>query len=85
MASSDHKPILITYKDGVEIPEVNTSPRWRLNKADWEKFKMQVEDKVPNDYKEMDIEKHEEKTREIIIEAANRHIGKKKITTENKA
>ena len=46
---------------------------------------MQVEDKVPNDYKEMDIEKHEEKTREIIIEAANRHIGKKKITTENKA
>lgn len=87
MASSDHKPILITYKGEGEIPTVNTTPRykWKLDKADWGKFTAQVEDKIPNEYEHQAIEEHEKKIREIIIDAANRHIGKKKITTKNKA
>ena len=36
---ADHKPILITYEDDMEIPVVNTKPKykWKLSKADWAK------------------------------------------------
>ena len=35
---SDHKPILITYREGFEIPKVKNTTRykWKLAKGDWE-------------------------------------------------
>ena len=45
VTGSDHKPILIVYKDRFETPEVNNTARykWRLTKGNWEKFTYQIE------------------------------------------
>ena len=52
ITGSDHKPILITYKDEFDTPEVNNTTRykWKLAKGDWEKFTEQVERDLPTDY-----------------------------------
>ena len=88
MASSDHKPILITYNDEVDIPIiVNDKPRykWRLEKAKWGQFYEQIEEKLPVEFEDLEVEIHEEKIRSTIIEAAEQHIGKKNITNKNEA
>ena len=83
--SSDHRPIVITYTD--YIPSVNNKPtfKWKLKDADWEKFREEVENNIPVNYKKKNINKIEKLLRKNIIKAANKHIRKKKITDDTKS
>ena len=82
--SSDHRPIIVTYRDS--IPQVNNRPayKWRLKKADWDKFRDEVEDNIPMRYEKKNINKTEKLLRKAIIKAANKHIRKKKVTESTK-
>ena len=83
---SDHKPILITYRDRFEIPEVNNTTRykWRLTKGDWNKYTDQIEKEMPEDYDGWSIQKLEKTFRETILSAARKHIKKKKINAKTR-
>ena len=74
--SSDHRPIK-TYRD--HFPKVNYKPsfKWRLKKADWTKFREDVDSEIPVRYKKKNINKVEKLLRKAILKSANRHIGKK--------
>ena len=77
---SDHKPIIITYRD--QFPTINNKPtyKWNLKKADWEKFAAMVEENIPRHYAAKNLNKVETLLRKSIVKAANKHIKKKKIT-----
>ena len=81
---SDHSPIVITYRD--HIPTVNNKPtfKWKLKEADWTSYKREVERNIPRHYKRKNLRKIEERLRKTILKAANKHIGKKKVTDDNK-
>ena len=90
---SDHKPILITYKDGFEITKVNNKPRfkWRLTKGDWEKFTKEIEDEMPEcpellrtELGEYNTNAIEKKFSDTVIRAAKKHIKKKKINARTR-
>ena len=82
--SSDHRPIIITYRD--HFPKVNYKPtyKWKLKKADWTKFREDVDNEIPVRYKKKNINKVEKLLRKAILKSANRHIGKKKVTGSTK-
>ena len=80
---SDHVPIIITYQ--YHIPTVNNRPtyKWRLKDADWDSYRREVERSIPLHYKRKNINKVEKRLRKVN-QAANKHIGKKKVTDDNK-
>ena len=83
---SDHIPILITYQD--HIPKVNSKPtfKWKLKDANWTSFSAEVDSHIPSNYAiKTNVNKLEKKLRKIILKAAGRHIGKKKITENTKS
>ena len=85
---SDHKPILITYEVQSKIPPVNDTPKykWRLKEARWPEFREEVEKNIPTYYHRKKTTLKLEKTlRKIIIKAANKHIGKKKVNNKSRA
>ena len=85
---SDHKPILITYEVQSKIPPVNDTPKykWRLKEARWPEFREEVEKNIPAYYHRTKTTQKLEKTlRKIIIAAANKHIGKKKVNNKSRA
>ena len=86
ITGSDHKPILITYKDEFDTPEVNNTTRykWKLAKGDWEKFTEQVERELPTDYSGKSIQQLEETFRKTVLDAAKKHIKKKKINAKTR-
>ena len=81
---SDHKPIIITYED--EMTKVNSKPRykWKMSEADWEKYKKDIEDLIPNNYQRANINRLEKKLRKTIIKSANKNVGKKKVSYQAK-
>ena len=82
--SSDHHPIIITYRDN--IPRVNDKPayKWKLKEANWDSYRKEIEKSIPLHYGRKNINKVEKKLRKIIIKSANKHITKKKVTVNNK-
>ena len=85
-SGSDHIPILITYHDS--IPRVNNKPsfKWKLKSANWTGFRAEIERNIPDNYeRRMNVNKLEKKPRKIILKAAGKHIGKKKITENTKS
>ena len=85
VSGSDHTPILITYDNGFEIPEVNSTTRfkWRLTKGDWSKFKEQVEKDIPTEYNNWTVKRLERRLTDTIICAAKKYIKKKKINAKS--
>jgi hypothetical protein len=83
---SNHKPLLITYEDDINIQKVNNQAKykWKLNKADWEKYTQEIEDKLPEQYKKKNINKLEKILRKAITKAAQKHIGVKKVDNRSK-
>jgi hypothetical protein len=79
---SDHKPIIVTY-EGNAIPKVNNTVKykWRMEGAE---FAEEIEDHIPSKYLGKNINKLEKKMRKTITEAANKHVGKKKISQTTK-
>ena len=51
-----------------------------MSKADWTKFREDVDNEIPVRYRKKNINKVEKLLRKAILKSANRHIGKKKIT-----
>ena len=82
---SDHNPILVTYDDSFAIPKINTKPRykWKLKGADWEKFTASTERGAVN-IVDGSVSEMEDQVQKCITEAANKHVGKKKVTTNTK-
>ena len=82
--NSDHHPIMITFKD--HIPRVNDRPtyKWKLKDADWASYRIDVERNIPRNYRWKNINKIEKRLRKTIAKAANKHVGKKKVTENNK-
>ena len=83
---SDHKPILITYKEGFEIPKVNDKIRykWKLGKGNWEKFRQRIEKEIPSSYEDKNVNQLEKVLRDTILRSAKKHIGKKKINNQTR-
>ena len=81
---SDHRPIIITLEG--KISRVNDKPnyRWKLSKADWESFAQDVDNNLPTNYQKKNINKLEKILRKNILKAANKHVGKKKSSPQNK-
>ena len=81
---SDHMPIMITYRD--HIPWVNSKPsyKWKLKDADWASYREEIERNIPRNYKKRNVNKVEKLFRRVILKAANKHIGKKKVTDNSK-
>ena len=82
---SDHKPIIITYEDQMMKIKTKTKYKWKISEADWEKFTEEIEQKIPQNFKRMSVNKLEKKLRKTILKSAKDHIGKKKITQHTKA
>ena len=82
---SDHKPIIITYEDQMMKIKTRTKYKWKISEADWEKFTNEIEQKIPQNFKRMSVNKLEKKLRKTILKSAKDHIGKKKITQHTKA
>jgi len=70
--SSDHRPIIITYRD--HFPKVNNKPtfKWKLKEADWTKFREEVENKIPARHQKKNINKVEKLLRKAFLKAANK-------------
>ena len=68
------------------MPKVNNNPkyRWKLAKADWSKFAEEVDKNLPKRYHNKNINKLEKILRKNIVKAANKHVGKKKCSPQNK-
>ena len=82
---SDHKPIIITYEDQMMKIKTRTKYKWKISEADWEKFTNEIEQKIPQNFQRMSVNKLEKKLRKTIWKSAKDHIGKKKITQHTKA
>ena len=85
LGGSDHKPILVTRR-AEHMKQVNTKPlyKWNLDKADYNKYREQVEDNIPENYERKGLKKLEKILRKSITKAANTHIGKKEIRPDSK-
>ena len=81
---SDHLPIIITYD--TSLPKVNTKSvyKWKLEDADWRAFTSEVERNLPKIYPTCGVNKLEKKFSKIVINAANRCVGTKKIRPDAK-
>ena len=55
-----------------------------MSKADWEKYKNDIEDLIPNNYQRANINRLEKKLRKAIIKSANKNVGKKKVSYQAK-
>jgi hypothetical protein len=78
--------MIITYD--AALPKIKPAPRykWKLEDANWEKFTCKVEESIsaPEEYSEMSTNELEEELRRVIMEAANQHVGHKKIKPDDK-
>ena len=81
---SDHLPIIIEYED--RMPTVNDKPKykWKLKEANWSKFAEEIDKNLPTRYQGKNLNKLEKRLRKSILKAANKHVGKKKVTPSNR-
>ena len=81
---SDHLPIVVTYRD--HIPRINSKPsyKWKLRDADWKSYREEVDKNIPRNYERKNINKIARILTRIIRTAANKHVGKKKVTDNSK-
>lgn len=81
---SDHKPVIVTYED--DVPEVNNKPRfkWKLSEAKWEDYRREIEESIPTNYRKTKANKLEKRFRKLVLAAARKHVGKKKVTDKAK-
>ena len=78
LGASDHFPILITKAaEGMSKVNDKVKHRWNLQKANWDEFRKQVEEELPNNYGKKKVKKLEKILRKTIVKAANKHIGTK--------
>ena len=75
---SDHKPIMITYEDHMMKIKTKTKYKWRISEAYWEKFTDEIEQKIPQNFKRMSVNKLDRKLRKTILKSAKDQIGKKR-------
>ena len=75
---SDHKPIMITYREMNSIPTVESKPsyKWKFSDADWMTYTKEIEDAIPTNCSRKQARKLEKKIRKIMIAASNKHVGK---------
>ena len=83
---SDHLPIVMLYEEPTGIPTVESKVqyRWKLKDAKWSKFTEEIERKVPANYRKKSARRLEKMFRKIVIGAANKHIGKKRVDNRTK-
>ena len=81
---SDHQPIIITYEN--RIPTVNNKAKykWRMREANWSKFAEEIDKNLPTRYQGKNLNKIEKRLRRTILKSAKKHIGKKKVTQQNR-
>ena len=79
--SSDHKPIIATYRELKSIPTIQSRPsfKWRFKDANWPEYGNQVEDEIPDYRKKKNPKKLMKKLEKIIKKAALKHVTKKKV------
>ena len=80
---SDHKPIIITYEDQMTKIETKTKYKWKISKADWEKFTDLIEQKIPQNFKRMSVEQAGE-TEEKYIEISQRSHREERVHSTHK-
>ena len=80
--SSDHLPIVIKIKDKRQIREKIKLRKWNYGKADWEKFRTELNNHVREPFGKMSMEI--ERLNKTIIEAAKKHIPTKQCYRDSK-
>ena len=81
LGGSDHKPILITREaEGVQNVNNQYTYKWDLKGAKFDAFRTEVEEKLPVEYENKQVHKLEKILRKVITNAANNHIGTKRIS-----
>ena len=82
---SDHKPMIITYEDELNIPVTKNIPKykWRLRDANWAKYQQETEKEVKY-IEDGSPEEMETDLREMMFQTAEKHLGKRKITNKTK-
>ena len=75
---SDHYPILLTIQTKEIVPVTVPTPRWCLQKADWETFKTKLTELCTSTIIDGTIEEHAKWLTDILIQAAEYSIPKTK-------
>lgn len=70
---SDHFPIVLEFPGHQTF---NEPQKWKINQADWGKFFINCNFENESDWKELEINDHEEMIRNAILEAADKSIPK---------
>ena len=79
LSNSDHIPIIIMVRGSVKLqPVLPRKARWKSKGADWPKWQAAVEDAVSSLRYTRNVKARAERFNRILIDAANRHIGKTK-------
>ena len=78
LGASDHNPIMITrVAEGINTVNDKPRVRWDLKNANYEEFRNQVENELPEGYEGKSIHKLEKILRKAVNKAAEENIGKK--------
>ena len=79
LASSDHSPIIISYRGTVKLqPVIPREARWRTNGVDWTKFQDALEKEASNFKSTRNIKQRMERFTTALTKVAKIHIGKTK-------
>ena len=81
---SDHLPILISLQMDLTINPIPHLTSFNLKKANWDRYRKEIEDKLSKRRLPTNCQKEEKILRTIILKAASRHIpsGRHRINIE---
>jgi hypothetical protein len=80
---SDHYPILLSPIKDIALREIKESYTWNWKKADWESFASQVTRNI-SQVEEGSVKCMEADIRSVIIKAAYKYVGLKRLRTANR-
>jgi len=85
--SSDHKPIIATYRELKSIPTIQSRPsfKWRFKDANWLEYGNQVEDEIPDYRKKKNPKKLMKKLEKIIKKGGTQTCNKEESRQQGKA
>jgi ribonuclease HI len=85
--STDHFPIVVSTRWNVRMERIQPVYSWRWDTADWEAYQDSITTKLESRRltELMNVRELECQLREVILEAARKHVGIVKLCTANRA
>jgi len=73
---SDHYAQIIDFQLHIQRESISFEPKWKLKNADWTKYREEISNSRINEIKEKDINKLNEKIKNVILDCANKTVRK---------